>query len=284
MDNPELYTTPTHHERSTTTLPSKRSNQLTFIVVGVIAALTVVFLFIRGGRQETPPPTSEAVVVVVPTPTTPPPTPTVDSCRSATQAYRTMLEDKEKNLQWELSADIALSTVNSPEICDSDRAHFARRYVHDALQALWGRRFDASREAQQRAIDYYYTIQRTARPFKQAYGVELPSSLEVGQGAAQRGFFLLALDQYDVAYEQGSFKIENVPLLRDYISNLYNYGWYGSQDPTNPHYEEALTYLAASAKLATQLRTGQGEAATRLTSIFGPDETKWPEPKKTPFQ
>ncbi len=255
------------------------------LVIGLVVLLAGgMFFGLRGTSQEPPSPSDQLVVVGVPTPTTPPPTATlVDPCGAVVRQHLKTIADLESQLKWDAASEHAEIAVRDPEVCENDRAAFARIYRNDSLEGLYARPFDPSRVSQEEMISRYQQIKRTVQSYAQLYDVELPNPLSVAQRSSQSGAFLLALHAADTAFEEDRARTRDISLLREYISNLYNVGWYWSQHPSDPNYQDALAYLSASRKLATYWRTGQGEAETRLKELLGPDERRWPEPKKTPL-
>ncbi len=283
MDNPDVYTTPAHYERSASTNSNKGSNQfqLVLFVGGVIAALTVVFLFVRGGKQETPPPINEAVVVGVGTPTTvPTPTPTiVPECVQVTATHQSTINDLVKRLKYDQAADIAVVAYRDPRVCEEAQQDFGKQYVTNALEGLYTRIDDHSERAQQDAVDDYETIRRTAKQF----GVEQPNPLEVANRGGQSGLHALVLASLDQALLEGSFDTTDQALIKRYGSALYNLGYWYTQDSTSPTYHLGLEYLSAAHQTEQRYKTGDALPWRRLIELCGPDESKWPEPKKTPL-
>ncbi len=283
MNNPDLFTTPSHYERKTSDSSTTPSSQLPILWLagGVILVVVLSGLFALGGRgREMPQPTNQSVVVGVPTPTTPPPTPTPD-CVPAASGYLKTILDQERQLKWDVAAENAAAALNDPELCKEDRPILVQKYLTDSLEGLYARPFDPSKEAQEEAVERYQTISEQSRRFGEQFSVDVPplNPLTVAQRAAQTGKFRLALQ----AYETESFNTADQSLVRDYISLHFDVGDWWTRNRNDPNFKEGLSYLVASYRLEQKYKTGQAEAWRRLIELLGSDETKWPAPRKTPL-
>jgi hypothetical protein len=225
-------------------------------------------------------PVKETVVVTV----TPAPTANVTptpACVSG-QSQLALIEAMEKKSDWKQAQAAAEAALDLPALCDVDRRALTHKAVADGLNVLYYTAVDGQdRAGQQHAVDTYLGLKQRARDAH----VDFPSPLQVATQAFQISQFRLAIAAIETAYAARDFDPSvNRDVTHLYVSALYSIGLYYTQAPAGSDlYTEGLAYLSASHRLAVQYQTGQGEAATLLTQLVGPDEATWPRPYQSPL-
>lgn len=221
-------------------------------------------------------------VVVVPAASVPTtmvtPTP---SCVSG-QTQLTLIEALEQKSNWQQAQAAAETALDIPSLCEADRRAFTQKAVANGLNVLYYTAVDGQdRSGQQQAVDTYLALRQRAYQTHVAF----PSSLQVATQAYQISQFRLAITAIEMAYTARDFDPQiDRAVTHLYVSALYNIGVYETKAPPGSDpFTEGLAYLAASHRLAVQEQTGQGDAATLLTHLIGPDETTWPLPYRSPL-
>lgn len=254
-------------------------------LLGVGAALLIIGgLMVRAATPPPPAPTPTAAPTPVPqvliaTPTAAPSTATPLPVCTPGASYLKVISDQEKRSKWDAAADNAATALDDDDLCEDDRSTLAARYVTDALEGLWARKFGPDKASQEEAAARYQTIKQHALRF----GAQFPDSVSIAGRAEQSGKFVLTKIAYDEAIEIGTFHTDDIEQVRSYVSNLHNIGSWWTDDPNNPAFREGLSYLVASHHVAVKFKTGQAEAWGLLKERAGSDESKWPAPAATPL-
>jgi hypothetical protein len=260
----------------------EQASRLPIIVgAGIVVALMAGIggFAIRGSPQTTP---ASVVAQATATPLvatpTPQPTPTPDECPGV-DVYLKVITDQEQQAKWDQAAENAASALNDETLCKKDRSIFAQKYVTDAMEGLYARKFGPGKTTQEDAAKQYQTIVRNAA----RYGAEPPNPITVAQRAAEGGKFLLAKAAWDDAIEAGTFNTADINLVDSYVDNLTSVGKWWTEKPDGPDFEEGKRYLSTANRISLLWETGSRESWGILRQIVGTDETTWPPPIDTPL-
>ena len=278
MDN-DMFPKRANWQRSGKDEEKKGAAISPFMIGGSVVLLMIVagvFLFGRPAPQLPVAVSATTATPLVATPTPLSATATPD-CVAGSTYLEVILAQEAKN-QWDVAAQNAATALTNTRLCQTDRQVLAQKYMADALEGLYGTTFPPDKASQQAAAQQYQSIQAHAHE----YGISSPPALSIAHRAAQSGAFLLGLSAYDDAFAHQEFTVADVAIVHDYISLLYDVGYYWTENK-GADYNQGLTFLATSYHLATVHHTGQAEAWGRLKALLGNDESKWPSPMQTPL-
>jgi hypothetical protein len=260
---------------------------LPFAIAVGLGLLAVAFVLVSGGQTSTASaPTMTPMRTVIAEPVreivvvTATPIPTPDCVAATTQL--SVIDALIQKGNWEEAAREADATLTIPRLCQNDEHLLSQKAVTAGLYVLLNQEFEPlDTTGHQQTVDRYLALRERAK----RANVELPSALQVARTAYSTSQFRLTIAAIELALSVGEYDPQ---LDRDttklYISALYSAGyWYTKAPKESKLFEMGTSFLSASHRLAVQHKTGQADAATLLTRLFGSAEDSWPAPYHSPL-
>lgn len=195
--------------------------------------------------------------------------------------YLDAIIGEEKAGKWQIAANTAETAIDRGTFSPADTTSLKQHAIADELHALAAETFPAAdANAQQQAVDEYQSVKRRG----QAYGEPIPSFRAVAEDAYNTGHFLLAKVAFEDALARGDISLNDQLQVKFYCSTLFNLGkWYAEHGATSEVRDQGLHYLSASFAIDNQYQIGSGAAWGELTTLLGPDESRWPTPAASPL-
>lgn len=172
------------------------------------------------------------------------------------------------------------ATAPSPgqPLCPDARTALANLTINAGLKVITTTRVDNPGDAtvQNAQVEQYRDLLALAK----SYAVPLPeTALSISHDAYASSSFLLAIRAYEDALANGETTPTDMVSLRQYVSATRNLGeWERTAGTAPATRQDGPRWLRTSALVDVQYGVGDGVAAGTLRSLYGTDESRWPEP------